>query len=89
LAQRRPTRSSAVDFRDRWYFSSERRVSVGKECSDKIIRTVDSLVGGLAVGRALGSRSLPATTAHADAVHNVALLGLVAETAGFLWEVVS
>ena len=36
------------------------------------------------IGGTLGGRALAATTADADAVDNVALLGLVAETAGLV-----
>lgn len=49
-----------------------------------VLELVDTLVGGLAVGGTLGSGLLAATAADTDAVDNVALLGLVAETAGLV-----
>lgn len=48
--------------------------------STLVLELVNTLVGGLAVGGTLGDRALAATTADTDAVDNVALLGLVAET---------
>lgn len=48
--------------------------------STLVLELVDTLVGGLAVGGTLGHRALAATAANTDAVDNVALLGLVAET---------
>lgn len=48
--------------------------------STLVLELVDTLVGGLAVGGTLGNRALAATAADTDAVDDVALLGLVAET---------
>ena len=44
----------------------------------------DTLAGGLTVDDTLVHRLLPATAAHADAVDDVALLGLVAHAAGLV-----
>lgn len=49
-----------------------------------VLELVDTLVGGLAIGGTLGGRALAATTADADTVDNVALLGLVAQTASLV-----
>lgn len=56
----------------------------GGSQSTLVLELVDTLVGGLAVGGALGSRALPATTADTDTVDDVTLLGLVTETAGLV-----
>ena len=45
-----------------------------------VLEVVDTLAHGLAVGGTLGHGLLAVTTAHTDAVDNVTLLGLVAET---------
>ena len=45
---------------------------------------VDAVVLGLAVHNALGVGALAATAAHAHAVHDVSLLGLVSEAAGLV-----
>jgi len=45
-----------------------------------VLELVHTLVGGLAIGGSLGDRPLAASTADADAVDNVSLLGLVSET---------
>jgi len=49
-----------------------------------VLELVDTLVGRLSVGGALGSLPLATSTADADAVDNVTLLGLVSETAGLV-----
>lgn len=49
-----------------------------------VLELVDTLVGGLAEGSTLLGRLLAATAADTDAVDDVALLGLVAETAGLV-----
>lgn len=49
-----------------------------------VLELVDTLVGGLAVGSTLGGRALATTAANANTVDNVALLGLVTETAGLV-----
>ena len=49
-----------------------------------VLQLVDTLVGGLAIGGTLGSRALAATTADTDTVDNIALLGLVSETASLV-----
>jgi len=49
-----------------------------------VLQLVDTLVGGLAVSGTLRSRALAATTADADTVDNIALLGLVSETASLV-----
>jgi hypothetical protein len=49
-----------------------------------VLELVDTVVGGLAVGGTLGDRALATTAADTDAVDNVALLSLVAETAGLV-----
>jgi hypothetical protein len=49
-----------------------------------VLELVHTLVGGLAIGGTLGNGPLAATTTDADAVDNVALLGLVAEAAGLV-----
>jgi hypothetical protein len=45
---------------------------------------VDSVVGGLAIGGALGDLLLAATTADTDAVDQESLLGAVSQTAGLV-----
>jgi hypothetical protein len=49
-----------------------------------VLELVHTLVGGLAVGGALGDGPLAATAADAHAVDDVALLGLVAQAAGLI-----
>jgi len=49
-----------------------------------VLELVHTLVGGLAVSGSLGDRSLAASTADADAVDDVSLLGLVSEAAGLV-----
>jgi hypothetical protein len=49
-----------------------------------VLELVDSLVGGLAEGGTLGNWLLASTTANTDAVDNVALLGLVTQTASLV-----
>jgi len=49
-----------------------------------VLQLVHTLVGGLAIGGALGDRPLATTTADTHAVDNVALLGLVSETASLV-----
>jgi hypothetical protein len=49
-----------------------------------VLQLVETLVGGLAVSGTLRSRALAATTADTDAVDNIALLGLVSETASLV-----
>jgi len=49
-----------------------------------VLELVNSLVGGLAIGGTLGHWPLATTTADTDTVDNVALLSLVAETAGLV-----
>ena len=48
------------------------------------LEVVDTLADGLAVGGTLGDGLLAVTAADADAVDDVALLGLVAEAAGLV-----
>lgn len=48
------------------------------------LELVHTMAGGLAVNLALGDLALAATAADTDAVDDVALLGLVAETAGLV-----
>ena len=48
------------------------------------LEVVDTLANGFTEGGTLGDGLLAATTADADAVDNVALLGLVAEAAGLV-----
>lgn len=50
-----------------------------------VLELVHTLVGGLAESGTLADRLLAATAADAHAVDNIALLGLVAETAGLVW----
>jgi len=45
-----------------------------------ILQLIDTLVGRLAVCSTLGRWSLAATTAHADTIDDIALLGLVSKT---------
>lgn len=52
--------------------------------STLVLELVYTLVGGLAVGGTLGGRALATTAADTDAVDDVTLLGLVAETAGLV-----
>lgn len=56
----------------------------GSRQSALVLELVDTLVGGLAVGGTLGDGALAATAADTDAVDDVALLGLVAETASLV-----
>jgi len=49
-----------------------------------VLELVHTLVGGLAIGGALGNRPLAATTADTHAVDDIALLGLVAKAAGLV-----
>jgi hypothetical protein len=56
----------------------------GSTQSTLVLELVDTLVGGLAVGGTLGGRALTATAANTDAVDDVALLGLVTETASLV-----
>ena len=48
------------------------------------LEVVDTLADGLAVGRALGDVFLAVTPADTDTVDDIALLGLVAKTAGLV-----
>jgi len=50
-----------------------------------VFELVHTLVGGLAVGSTLWHWSLAASTANANAVDDISLLGLVSETAGLVW----
>ena len=58
-------------------------LSGGSE-STLVLELVDTLVGGLAVGGTLGSRALATTATDTGTVDNVALLGLVTETASLV-----
>lgn len=49
-----------------------------------VLEVVDTLADGLAVGGTLGGRLFAVTAADTDAVHDVALLGLVSEAAGLV-----
>lgn len=49
-----------------------------------VLELVHTLVGGLAISGTLGNRALAATTANTDAVDDIALLGLVSETASLV-----
>jgi hypothetical protein len=49
-----------------------------------VLELVDTLVGGLSVGGTLGDGLLAVSTADTDTVDNVALLGLVTETASLV-----
>jgi len=49
-----------------------------------VLQLVDTLIGRLAIGSTLGSRSLAATTTNTNAVDDIALLGFVPETASLV-----
>jgi hypothetical protein len=78
FGHRRPTRSSAVARRARWYLSWFTPWLVGLPAA---VSASFHPLAGRTVGGALGHRPLAAAAAHAHAVDDVALLGLVAEAA--------
>ena len=49
-----------------------------------VLKLVYTLIGGLAIGGSLGDRSLAASTANADAIDNISLLGLVSKAASLV-----
>lgn len=111
LAQRRPTRSSAVDLRERWYLSWLIPWLVGFPARENFVSTIfhilfntpDEDKGGVSsvlslllphalalsdehtVGSSLWCWALASTAANTNTVDDIALLGLVAETACLVW----
>jgi hypothetical protein len=88
LAQRRPTRSSAVDFRDRWYLSWLTPWLVGlpkmRNWSQLQCSQPSAMVPRHTVGGTLGDWALATSTANTSTVDNIALLGLVPKTASLV-----
>lgn len=84
LAQRRPTRSSAVDFSDRWYLSWFTPWFVGLPLRVVSDYFKDIQYSVLTVSGTLRHWPLAPSAAHSNAVNNIALLGLIAQAAGLV-----
>lgn len=90
LAHRRPTRSSAVDRRDRWYFSWLIPWLVGLPiehlCQNRFLFIKATFIFARhTISSTLSRRSLAATSSDSDTVDNVALLGLVPQSSCLVW----
>jgi len=92
LAQRRPTRSSAVDLRDRWYLSWFTPWLVGLpknsiqsvRSSSNRTRACSSLLKTHTVSSTLWYWTLATSAANTDTIDNIALFRLVAQTTSFI-----
>ena len=81
LAQRRPTRSSAVDLRERWYLSWLTPWLVGLPMQRFLSAMLSDIIecfGSYTISSTLRYRPLAASPTHTDAVDDIALLGFVA-----------